>query len=160
VTDFIYEGKCNNRVMTPEERRANCKSYINGEKFGYDTWLTLTVFKQNVKNVEDTIYIYYSLLKRLDADEQFLNKQLLDKEINKLPDQEMLRIKQLIVLDMILKAVIIVESSLVFIYELSNGYKGLSKRMARYPLDFVKNDVIRKVYEKDFICREVSECRQ
>jgi hypothetical protein len=133
----------NMAMMTPEQRRASCKSFIQSDKFGWDTWLTLTIFKENVINVESTMYIYYyDLLNKLD------NGGFL---IDKVPDQQQkLRIKQHIVFDMILKAVIIVESSLVFIYELSNGYPGLSKRMARYPLEFVKNQVFRKVYEKDF----------
>jgi hypothetical protein len=135
-------------TMTPEQRRAECKNFIGSDKFGWDTWLTLTVFIENVRNVESTMSIYSHLLEKLNKDEVFLAK-LTDQQI-KVPDQEMLRIKQHIVLDMILKAEIVAESSLVFIHELSNGYAGLSKRMARYPLEFAKNQVFRKVREMDF----------
>jgi hypothetical protein len=153
VTQIIAEmaeeanNNNNNRViMTPEERRANCMSFIQSDKFGGDTWLTLTVFNKNIIDVESTMYVYYSLLKKLD--EEFLAK-LMDKQI-KVPDQDILRTKQLIATDIILKAEIIVESSLVFIYELSNGYSELPKRMARYALEFVQNKVMKKVWEKDF----------
>jgi hypothetical protein len=110
------------------------------DKFGLDTWVTMTAFIENIRNVISTMRLYYDLINKLD--QEFLSRVL--------PDQQMLlRIKQHIVLDLILKAEIIVESSLIFIYQLSNGYPELSKIMSRYSNEFVKEVVI-KVWEKDF----------
>ena len=133
------EDNNNDDVMTPEERRANCESYIDSDEFGRDTWVTLTVFNENVNNVIVTMRLYYDLLRYLD--QGFLPANL--------PQQPMLRIKQHIVLDLILKVQIIVESSLVFPYELSNGYSMFSRRMARYTLDHVNNVVLRAIREND-----------
>jgi hypothetical protein len=132
------ENNNKNDVMTPEERRANCEAYIDSDAFGMDTWVTITLFNENVNNVITTMRMYHTLLN---------NNGLLSGQ---LPDIQTLRITQHIVLDLILKAQIIVESSLVFLYELStNGYRELSRRMARYTLDHVNNVVLRAIFESD-----------
>jgi hypothetical protein len=133
------EDNNNNDMMTPDQRRANCESYIDSDEFGRDTWVTLTVFNENVNNVIVMMRLYHDLLRYLD--QGFLPANL--------PQQPMLRIKQHIVLDLILKAQIIVESSLVFLYELSKRYHGLSRRMARYTLDHVNNVVLSAIWESD-----------
>lgn len=126
--------------MTPEERRANCEEFINSPAFGRDTWITITAFNENVNNTIVTMHLCNDLLRYLD--QGFLPSQFQQQ-------QQMLRIKQHIVLDLILKAQTIVESSLVFLYELSDQYRGLSRRMARYTLDHVNNVVLRAIWEKD-----------
>lgn len=132
----------NNHVMTPAaQRRASCEEYIDSPTFGRDTWVTITAFKENVNNVIVTMQLYRDLLSYLD--QGFLPAQFPQQ-------QQMLRIKQHIVLDLILKAQIIVESSLVFIHELStNGYRGLSRTMARYTLNHVNTVVLRAIGEND-----------
>jgi hypothetical protein len=136
-------------IKTPEERKAQCESFIDdSDKFGRDTWVTISVFGENVRNVESEMIIHNHLLRKLNNKEEFLAK-LTDQQI-KLPDQEILRIKQLIVTGHILKACMIVESTLVFIYELgTKGHRNLSRRMARYPLDDVTDVISRAIWEND-----------
>jgi len=128
------------KMLTEEERKAQCSAFIESNKFGLDTWFTIRVFDENVKNMVLTIALYDKLVKKLDEG-LFLNAIP--------PAEQMLRIKQHIMLDMILKTEIIIESSLIFIYQLSKGYRALPKTMSRYDNKLIK--VIKvKVWEKDF----------
>ena len=132
-------------MLTETERKAKCKSFIEGDKFGLDTWVTIHALDENVKNMIMTITLYSKLIKKLDEGLFF----------NEFPPAQMLRIKQHVVLDMILKTEIIIESSLIFIYQLakgSRGYRALPKTMSRYDTNLIKIVKI-KVWEKDFPLR-------
>jgi hypothetical protein len=132
-------------MLTEAERKAKCKSYIESNKFGLDTWITIHALDENVRNMIMTITLYSELMKKLD-DGLFSNK---------FSPMQMLRIKQHIVLDMILKTEINMESSLIFIYQLSKGsrgYRALPKTMSRYDTNLIKIVKI-KVWDKDFTLR-------
>jgi hypothetical protein len=129
-------------MLTEKERKAQCEAFIKSNKFGLDTWVTIRAFDENVKNMILTINLYDKLIKKID-DGLFSDE---------FPPAQILRIKQHIVLDMILKTEIIIESSLIFIYQLSKGSKGyraLPKTMSRYNNELV-NVVMKKVWKRNF----------
>ncbi len=99
----MTDGGDKKKLLRPAERKDRCEEYIKSDDFGADTWFTITAFNENLNNVTVTMRHYNYLLKYLDHG--FLPAQFSDQ-------QKMLRIKQQIVLDLILKAQIIVESSL------------------------------------------------
>jgi hypothetical protein len=138
----MFNHRVMRKMLTEKERKAQCEAFIKSNKFGLDTWVTIRALDENVKNMIHTINLYGMLIEELDtglfADE--------------FPAEKMLRIEQHIVLDMILKAEIIVESSLIFIYQLSKGskhYRALPKTMSRYDNELVKI-VMKKVWQKGF----------
>ena len=138
----MFNHRVMRKMLTEKERKAQCEAFIKSNKFGLDTWVTIRALDENVKNMIHTINLYGMLIEELDtglfADE--------------FPAEKMLRIEQHIVLDMILKAEIIVESSLIFIYQLSKGskhYRALPKTMSRYNNELVKI-VMKKVWQKGF----------
>jgi hypothetical protein len=132
-------------MSSEAERKAKCKSFIESSKFGLDTWITIHALDENVKNMIMTITVYRKLIKKLD-------EGLFSIEF---PPAQMLRIKQHIVLDMILKTEIIIESSLIFTYQLakgSRGYRALPKTMSRYDTNLIKIVKI-KVWKRGFPLR-------
>lgn len=132
-------------MLSEAERKAKCKSFIESSKFGLDTWITIHALDENVKNMIMTITVYRKLIKKLD--EGLFS--------NEFPPAQMLRIKQHIVLDMILKTEIIIESSLIFTYQLakgSRGYRALPKTMSRYDTNLIKIVKI-KVWKRGFPLR-------
>jgi hypothetical protein len=134
-------------MLSEAERKAKCKSFIESSKFGLDTWITIHALDENVKNMIMTITVYRKLIKKLD-------EGLFSIEF---PPAQMLRIKQHIVLDMILKTEIIIESSLIFTYQLakgSRGYRALPKTTSRYDTNLIKIVKI-KVWKRGFPLRTV-----
>jgi hypothetical protein len=78
-------------MLSEAERKTKCKSFIESDKFGLDTWVTIHALDENVKNMILTITLYRKLIKKL-------HEGLFSNEF---PPAQMLRIKQHIVLDMI-----------------------------------------------------------
>jgi hypothetical protein len=88
------------------EKQADALSFINSSKFGADAWVTITNFAENAHNIILTIELYGILIEKLEKDNLLKNHKIGD----------VIRIKQQIVLDAILKTQILIESTLVLIH--------------------------------------------
>jgi hypothetical protein len=108
--------------------------FINSNKFGIDTWTTIYLFDLNARNIILSIELYGVLIEKLDKDHLLGNYTT----------EDVIRIKQQIVLDVILKIQILIESSLVLIHTLSRGYHSVAKIMTYYDIGLV-NSIIKEV---------------
>ncbi len=118
------------------EKQSEAISFINSDKFGVDTWMTLTYFAQNSHDIMSTIELYGILIERLE-------KYNLLKSYNA---RDVIRLKQQIVLDVILKTQILIESTMVLIHSLSVGYHTVAKNMAFYDKNLVTSIISELVY--------------
>jgi len=109
------------------EKQSEAISFINSDKFGVDTWMTLSYFAQNSQDIISTIELYGTLIERLE-------EYNLLKSYNA---RDVIRLKQQIVLDVILKTQILIESTMVLIHSLSVGYHTVAKNMTFYDTDLV-----------------------
>ena len=107
--------------------KAEVLSFIGSEKFGMDAWTTLYHFGLNTQNIILTIELYGVLIEKLDTDNLLANHNI----------DDMVRIKQHIVLDVIMKTQILIESTLVLIHCLSTGYRTLARNMTYYDMNLV-----------------------
>ena len=116
------------------EKQAEAISFINSNKFGVDAWITITFFAQNIHNIISTIELYGILIEKLEKDNLLKNYNAGD----------VIRLKQQIVLDVILKTQILIESTLVLIHSLSMGYHTVAKNMTNYRIHLV-NTIIEEL---------------
>lgn len=103
--------------------------FINSNEFGIDAWITITFFAQNAHNIISTIELYGNLIEKLEKDNLLKNYDA----------GGVIRLKQQIVLDVILKTQILIESTLVLIHSLSEGYDTVAKNMTYYNMDLVNS---------------------
>jgi hypothetical protein len=111
------------------KREESALKFINSNKFGPDAWITIKLFAQNVHDNISAIELYGILIEKVDGDNLLSNYNARDA----------LRIKQQIVLDVILKTQILIESTLVLIHSLSEGYKRVASNMTFYDKNLVNN---------------------
>jgi hypothetical protein len=117
-----------------EKQAAEAISFINSNKFGMDAWMTIAYFAQNVHNIISTIELYGILIEKLERD-------ILPRNYNA---ADVIRLKQQIVLDVILKTQILIESTFVLIHSLSKGYHTVAMNMTYYDMNLV-NSIIEEL---------------
>jgi hypothetical protein len=66
-------------MLTVDQKKAQCLSFIGSDKFGLDTWVTMTAFIENIRNVISTMRLYYDLINKLD--QEFLSRVLPDQQM-------------------------------------------------------------------------------
>src|SRR6266540_1966434 len=107
-------------MITREEKRSTCQSFIKSSNFGLDTWMIIHQFLTNAETMLYVIKVYQDSMKNLGEIET----------IGDLGQQNILRIKQNIILDIAIKLVILIEVMLVFVDALSTGnYKSMPAKM-------------------------------
>jgi hypothetical protein len=125
-------------MLTRSEKQTRCISFIESDKFGLETYNTLFLFNINISYLIETVTIYDRLIQKLGTTEFPL-------EFN---DLRLLRLKQYIKLDAISRIEAAIESTLVLIDELSNGYSNVARSMTYYgikrPRDIVKKIISTK----------------
>ena len=114
--------------------KAEVLSFVGSEKFGMDTWTTLYHFGLNTQNIILTIELYGVLIEKLDTDNLLTNYNI----------DDMVRIKQHIILDVIMKTQILIESTFVLIHCLSKGYRTLARNMTYYDMNLV-DSIIKEI---------------
>lgn len=131
-------------MLTREEKIKNAQTYIGSEKFGIDTFKTLYLFNTNVQ---------YALLGiKLNG---ILQTKLDDKGItHNLTDDELLRVKHTMILDVIMKIEIIIESTLILLDALSRDYKHVPQMMTRYNFNLLPK-IIKKIRKGDYNLRKI-----
>jgi len=115
-------------MITREEKRAKCESFIKSNNFGLDTWMIIHHFLTNANIVLYTIKLYHDSVKNVDKSEI----------VGNLGQQNLLRIKQHVILDMVIKLVILIEIILVLVDALSTGYyKSIPEKLTYYSFESV-----------------------
>ena len=115
-------------------KQGEALSFINGKKFGIDTWTTIYHFGLNVLNIISSIELYGILIEKLDKNNLVSTHNA----------EDIIRIKQQIVLDVIMKTQILIESTLVLIHSLSTGYHAVARNMTYYDMGLV-NSIIKEI---------------
>jgi hypothetical protein len=103
-------------------KRQDALSFINGNKFGVDTWTTIFNFGLNTHNIILTIGLYSNLIEEVDKGNMLTTNS----------PQDIIRMQQHIVLDAISKIQILIESTLVLVHSLSIGYHAVAKNITYY----------------------------
>jgi len=115
-------------MLNKEEKIAQFDDFMRSKKFGIDTWMTLQLFKNNTHYILTTLKLYGVLIKRLDE----------GNIPNNLGPRDKVVVKQFIILDVIMKLEILVESTLVLIQALSKDRNSVPKFMTYYDTDIIR----------------------
>lgn len=143
----IKQVSTNNLLLTKEEKKAQCKSFIDSDKFGKATHITLYMLAANFSKIKETILFYLSTA--IDID-KFI-KPATHPRVK-------LRIQQFIFLDTITKTQTLIETVLVLIEALSRGYSSVPELMTKYDQSLPRK-VIKKIRDKDYDLEKIlSSC--
>lgn len=129
-------------MKTRKEKIEEVKEYIEKE-IGIDAWTIITLFEINSLDLLNTISINLELI---DKDDFIKGLSLLTF---KNQESDMIRIKQHLVLDVLMKIEIIIESFLVLINSLSGRYSDLPRKMTRYRQETIYS-IIKKIREEHY----------
>ena len=102
-------------MITLAEKKERAYSFVC-EDFGILNYRTIFLFNQNSQNIISTIIHYGNLIEKVDE----------------MMAGDVIRIKQQIILDAIIKTEILIEGLLVLIHQLSENYNTIAKGMAYY----------------------------
>jgi hypothetical protein len=97
-------------MLTRDEKYTQCESYIKSDRFGLDTWMIIERLRINFSNMIATMELYQNMVK-------------CDMHI---------QVKQHIMLDIIVKIMILIETTLVLVDALSTGYHMVVKKLTYY----------------------------
>ena len=125
-------------TLSPQEKKAKCDSFVNSEKFGMATYATLHLFKTNINYAFITTKIYWGVIDKID--------QYLGPDTSK---QMRLRYQQQIALDIIIKTQTLIESTLVLVEALSQGYNKVPNLITKYSSNLVR-DITKKISERSY----------
>ena len=131
-------------MKTKEEKEAEWEIFRDGDKFGKYTYTTIYVFHVNLNYTIRTIELYSILIKKLD---EGLIKHSFD-------DSQLLRIKQHITLDCISKIMVLIESTLMLCYALSEGYAKVPEIMTYYELTKI-DSAINSIKKEEYNMRKI-----
>ncbi len=129
-------------MKTIQEKSQQCRSYIENE-VGLDSWLLLKMYETNSWDILNSI----SLNLHLVQSEDFIKNANLFPV--KSPESDLIRIRQHLLLDVIMKIEILIETFLVLLYSLDGNYKGLPANLVRYPQRLVYS-TINRIRSRDF----------
>lgn len=126
-------------MLTRKDKKDKFQSFIKSEHFGIDTFRTIYLFNQNALYCVQTIDLYGLLIKKLD-----------NKDIpNNFKESHLVRIKQIVILDVLMKMEILIESTLALIEGLSKGYSSVPVIMTRYKTKVIY-DIIEHIKNKEY----------
>jgi hypothetical protein len=110
-------------VLTFQDKEQQWESFRDGPQFGMHTWTTLQFFEANMHQLLETSRIYLALaLKIQDGNIMSLLEVNYSNGI----------LSQYLILDVIAKIQTIIETTLVLIEAISNGYSSIAKTMTYY----------------------------
>ncbi len=130
-------------TLSPQEKRSKCDSFVNSEKFGMPTYATLHLFKTNINYVLETTKFYWKVIDDID--------QYVKAEATK---QTKLRYQQHIALDIIIKVQTLIESTLVLVEALSQGYDKVPNLVTNYSSNLLHN-ITKKISERSYDMRKI-----
>ena len=97
-------------MLTRDEKYTQCESYIKSDRFGLETWMIIESFWINFSNIIATMELYENMVKC----------------------EMHIQVKQHIMLDIIVKIMILIETTLVLVDALSIGYHMVVKKLTYY----------------------------
>ena len=115
-------------MLNREQKIEQFDSFMRSKEFGIDTWMTIHLFKNNTHYILNTLKLYGVLIKRLDE----------GNIANTLIPRDKVIVKQFIILDVIMKLEILIESTLVLIHALSKDRNSVPKLMTYYDTDIIR----------------------
>jgi hypothetical protein len=125
-------------MLTRDQKLERYESFIRSKKFGEDTLRTVHLFGFNVVHSMNTIELYFVLIKRLNEG---------DIKMSNATKGDQVRVMQHVYLDMIMKIEILIESTLVLIYSLSQSYQSVPQNMTNYSIQLVY-EIIKKIRKR------------
>jgi len=128
----------NNVLLTKEEKKHQCKSFIDSDKFGKATHITLYMLAANFSNIKQIIPLYLAMAIKID---EFLKPET--------HSRVKLRTQQFIFLDTITKIQTLIETVFVLIEALSRGYSSVPEVMTKYDQSLPRK-IIKKIRGKDY----------
>lgn len=114
-------------MLTESEKLAQRDTFVKST-FGLGTFHTLFMFKQNSLGILSTVGFIGNLIEKINDKNTFPTK---------LNDEQLIQIKQYLVVDIISKLLTIIEGLLVLIHSLSIDYDTTTKNMIKYPQGLV-----------------------
>jgi len=114
-------------MLNREEKIKKFDKFIRSKEFGIDTWMTIHLFKNNCRYVLTTLKLYGILIKRLDEGNIPNTLSSMDKVV----------VKQFILLDVIMKLEILIESTFVLIHALSKDRNSVPRLMVYYDMNLI-----------------------
>lgn len=124
-------------MVESHERKQRALAFIKSKDFGIDTYRVIVLFKFNISIIIRTLKLYSTFI---------FNDKLLPLLDNP-DDQTIQSIKQQMVLDTIMKLQILIESFIVLIHSLHDGYKVVPHNMTFYSQELV-DEIVNKILEK------------
>lgn len=115
-------------MLNRDEKIKQLDNFMRSKKFGIDTWMTIQLFKNNTHYILTTLKLYGVLIKRLDE----------GNIPNTLGPRDKVVVKQFIILDVIMKLEILIESTLVLIHALSKDRNSVPKFMTYYDTNIIR----------------------
>jgi hypothetical protein len=131
-------------MLTRQYKIDHALDFINSSKFGNDTYKTITLFNLN---------LHYALLSiKLNG---IVQKRLDDGDIQStLSGDDILKVKQTMTLDVIMKIEILIESTLILIDALCRGYKYVPQMMTKYHFNLIPK-IIKNIQKKRYNLRKI-----
>jgi hypothetical protein len=126
-------------MLTRKEKIDNLQSFIESEHFGIETYKTIYLFNQNAHILGLSIDLYGHLVEKLDAKDFSIS----------LTNDVLVRVKQVIILDVIMKVQILIEASLALIEALSKGYDSVPVILTRYNSKLIY-EIIEHIKHKEY----------
>jgi hypothetical protein len=117
------------------EKEKNWKAYRDSERYTTSTYIVILTVSRNITRMTHLAELYSFILNRLDS----------GSIKHAFSESEVVEIKQMIVVDILSKIMISIESLLAFCDSFSHyrPYKSLPKRMVRYDLQTIKNFILK-----------------
>lgn len=110
-------------MLTEAEKLSKRDDFIKSEKFGSSVYLILMTFRLNVRGILSTIRVYGDLIEKLD-DKSFIKHTMSDDEV--------IKIKQYVMLNVISWLMSLIESLFVLTHSLSSSYLEVNENMTHY----------------------------
>jgi hypothetical protein len=126
-------------MLSREEKIKNFDNFLRSKKFGIDTLMTIYLFRNNTQYILSTLKLYQSLITQSDDGYISNNISQMDKVV----------VKQFILLDVIMKLEILIESTLILIHSLSKDYSSIPKFMVYYDMNLIRT-VIHKIENREY----------
>jgi len=130
-------------TLSPQEKKDKSYSFVNSEKFGMATYATLHLFKTNINYALETTKFYWKVIDDID--------QYVKAEATK---QTRLRYQQHIALDIIIKVQTLIESTLVLVEALSQGYDKVPNLVTNYSSNLLHN-ITKKISERSYDMKKI-----
>src|SRR5688572_7428087 len=117
-------------MMKRDEKIDQYQTYIKNA-IGENAYETIFIYRRNSRSMSLSLQLEIVLLKRLDYEDE---RRI---DLSAFTDQDIIILKQMIIISIISKLQNLIESSIVLIASLSNGYSTVNRNMTYYNYDLI-----------------------